>query len=83
MLTMPSFKKSLIVEQFQGNYLKADKTTASKMSVVDLLICRIILGLYYFSGEYQLQNLAVSLSNLKTLIKHSFLLYFLYLLMSF
>ena len=22
MLTMPSFKKSLIVEQFQGNYLK-------------------------------------------------------------
>ena len=23
MLTMPSFKKSLIVEQFQGNYLKA------------------------------------------------------------
>ena len=23
MLTMPSFKKSLLVEQFQGNYLKA------------------------------------------------------------
>ena len=24
MLIMPSFKKSLIVEQFQGNYLNAD-----------------------------------------------------------
>ena len=28
MLIMPSFKKSLIVEQFQGNYLKVNKTTA-------------------------------------------------------
>ena len=26
MLTMPSFKKSLIVEQFQGNYLKESLT---------------------------------------------------------
>ena len=25
---------------------------------------------YYFSGENQLQNVAMSLSNLKTLIKH-------------
>ena len=28
MLTMPSFKKSLIVEQFQGNYLKSAMESA-------------------------------------------------------
>ena len=32
MLTMPSFKKSLIVEQFQGNYLK------TKIDKIDTLI---------------------------------------------
>ena len=34
MLIRPSFKKSLIVEQFQGNYLKPGKELTEAMSIV-------------------------------------------------
>ena len=39
MLTRPSFKKSLIVEQFQGNYLKdQDSANIVKTQLKDLSI---------------------------------------------
>ena len=37
MLIMPSFKKSLIVEQFQGNYLKLVRTFPSYLTVSTLI----------------------------------------------
>ena len=33
---MPSFKKSLIVEQFQGNYLKRDEDACRKIEIKPL-----------------------------------------------
>ena len=48
-----------------------------KTFMVDLLISRMITGfINYTSGETQLQNVAVSLSDLKRLIKHSFFFVF-------
>ena len=58
--------------------------TASKTFVVDLLICRIILGLLLFFWRKSAAKFSRVFIKLKTLIKHSFLLYFLKeLLMNF
>ena len=56
-----------------------------KISNIDQLIPALILMILgYFGVKNLTQNLAVSLSDMKTLIKHYFLLFFLHeLLMSF
>ena len=46
MLTMPSFKKSLIVEQFQGNYLKTPGVSARKKQAQ---IAAFVLTVFYLT----------------------------------
>ena len=41
MLTRPSFKKSLIVEQFQGNYLKAGVNMKARFWLVIMALTQI------------------------------------------
>ena len=50
MLIMPSFKKSLIVEQFQGNYLKRNLTLLLTLRLVLLRISTITININ--SGVY-------------------------------
>ena len=39
MFITPSFKKSLIVEQFQGNYLKYESASVLKLSQMPFAYC--------------------------------------------
>ena len=45
MFIMPSFKKSLIVGQFQGNYLKKKKNSKSVVNVHPIVSCLPFLPL--------------------------------------
>ena len=44
MFIMPSFKKSLIVEQFQGNYLKAFSFYANPGMIIRRACCPVLLS---------------------------------------
>ena len=48
MLIMPSFQKSLTVEQFQGNYLKPDKTLLLVFSTVHVSRWSAVIGEFCF-----------------------------------
>ena len=47
MLTMPSFKKSLIVEQFQGNYLNLSTHLSSKRIVHAYILFRLLIVILF------------------------------------
>ena len=50
MFITPSFKKSLIVEQFQGNYLKQVKILKNRFCMSS------IIGLVHYPNHMFLQN---------------------------
>ena len=62
MLTMPSFKKSLIVEQFQGNYLKPG---FFMLSVLPTGYIGVIRGIFAGSAFLWITGSLMSKSKLK------------------
>ena len=64
MLTRPSFKKSLIVEQFQGNYLKL----VGNNSKMKLCLCKLYIEVINFGTH--LTVVIVYLTKLKMLINN-------------
>ena len=63
MLTIPSFKKSLIVEQFQGNYLKVFEKFAKNENTAFAS-----LNMHKISGK--LTNFSVFAFNQLTKLEH-------------